>query len=77
MSDIELACHLAPWGNLGFINALADIEHAGFRGVEATAEIVELYEDRVCVFAEILVQHRLNLVAITAGGSLWPGMNLD
>ncbi len=77
MSDIELACHLAPWGNRGFISALADIEHAGFRGVEATAEIVELYEDRVAVFAEILVQHRLNLVAITAGGSLWPGMNLD
>lgn len=77
MSDIELACHLSPWGNHGFINALADIEHAGYRGVEATSEIVELYEDRVGVFTEILVQHRLNLIAISAGGSLWPGMNLD
>lgn len=77
MSDIELACHLSPWGHHGFINALADIEHAGFRGVEAPSGIVEMYEDRVGVFTEILVQHRLNLIAISAGGSLWPGMNLD
>jgi inosose dehydratase len=77
MSDIELACHLAPWGNKGFVHALADIEQAGFRGLETTSEIVELYEDRVGVFTEILTQHRLRLIAISAGGARWPGMNLD
>lgn len=49
MSDIELACHAAPWGRKGFINALSDIERAGFRGIEMTAEVVEEFEDRVGV----------------------------
>jgi sugar phosphate isomerase/epimerase len=77
MSDIELACHLSPWGHRGFIHALADIEQSGFRGIETSSDIVEMYEDRVGVFTEILTQHRLNLIAITAGGARWPGMNLD
>mgnify|MGYP001577058469 CR=1 FL=1 len=77
MSDIEIACHGAPWGKDGLINSLADVERAGFRGIETTAEVVELFEDRVAVFNEILVQHRLELASITAGGSKWPGMNLD
>lgn len=77
MSDIELACHAAPWGRKGFINALSDIERAGFRGIEMTAEVVEEFEDRVGVFREILHQHHLKLIAITGGGSQWPGMNLD
>lgn len=77
MSDIELACHLAPWGHEGFVNALADVETAGFRALETGAGIVERYEDRVGVFTEILIQHRLKLIALTSGGTMWPGMNLD
>ncbi len=77
MSEIELACHTAPWGTEGFINALSDIERSKFRGIEMTAEVVEQFEDRVAVFSEILVEHHLRLIAITAGGSMWPGMNLD
>ena len=76
MSDIELACHVAPWGQ-NLINALSDIESAGFRGLEMTLDVVEQFEDRVGVFAEILEQHHLQLIAITAGGMIWPGMNLD
>lgn len=77
MSDINLACHTGPWGKEGLIHSLADIERARYRGIETTAEIVEQFEDRVGVFNEILVQHRLELTAITSGGSMWPGMNLD
>ena len=76
MSDIELACHTSAWGPL-VINSLADIERAGFRGIEMSSQVVEQYEDRVGVFIEILSQHRLQLMAITAGGALWPGMNLE
>ncbi len=77
MSDIELACHTAPWGKERLIHALSDIERSGFRGIELTAEVVEQFEDRVGGFNEILTQHRLELTAITAGGSMWPGLNLD
>lgn len=77
MSDINLACHMAPWGSGGFINALSDIEAARFRGLELTVEVVEQFEDRVAVFNEILGQHRLELIAITSGGAMWPGMKLE
>lgn len=77
MSEIELACHTNSWGAQGFIAALSDIEAAKFRGIEMTAEVVEQFEDRVAVFREILTEHHLTLIAITAGGSMWPGMNLD
>lgn len=77
MSDIDLACHTAPWGKEGLIHSFSDIERARYRGIETTAEIVEQFEDRVGVFNEILVQHKLELTAITGGGSMWPGMNLD
>ncbi|GMV79326.1 MAG: hypothetical protein AMXMBFR7_05100 [Planctomycetota bacterium] len=77
MSEIELACHLSPWGQHGMINALSDIESAGFKGIELPAIVVEQFEDRVQVFNEILLEHHIQLVAITAGGSKWPGMNLD
>jgi inosose dehydratase len=77
MADIELACHTAAWGDDGFINALSDIERAGFKGLETTTGVVEQYEDRVEVFNEILVQHQMQLIAITAGGAMWPGMSLE
>ena len=77
MADIELACHTSAWGDDGFINALADIEKAGFKGIETTTGVVEQFEDRVEVFNEILVQHQMQLVAITAGGAMWPGMSLE
>ncbi|HEY3321817.1 MAG TPA: sugar phosphate isomerase/epimerase [Planctomycetota bacterium] len=77
MADIELACHTAPWGDDGFINALADIEKAGFRGIETTIGVVEQFEDRVDVFNEILSQHQMQLIAITTVGAKWPGMSLE
>jgi len=77
MADIELACHTSAWGDDGFINALSDIERAGFKGIETTTGVVEQFEDRVEVFNEILVQHQMQLVAITAGGAMWPGMSLE
>ena len=77
MADIELACHTAAWGDDGFINALSDIEKAGFRGIEMTTGVVEQYEDRVDVFNEILIQHHMHLVAITVSGGTWPGMSLE
>src|SRR5688572_20538239 len=77
MSDIELACHTSAWGNDSFINALSDIERAGFKGIETTVGVVEHYEDRVEVFNEILIQHQIQLVAISAGGAKWPGMSLE
>src|SRR5438477_6467574 len=77
MADIELACHTAAWGDDGFINALSDIERAGFKGIETTTGVVEQYEDRVEVFNEILIQHHMQLIAITAGGAMWPGMSLE
>ena len=67
MADIEIACHTSAWGDEAFINALSDIERAGFKGIETTTGVVELFEDRVDVFNEILSQHKLRLVAITAG----------
>jgi inosose dehydratase len=77
MADIELACHTAPWGDDGFISALSDIERAGFRGIETTTGVVELFEDRVDVFSEILSQHHMQLVGITSRGGKWPGMSLE
>ncbi|MCY3018295.1 MAG: sugar phosphate isomerase/epimerase [Planctomycetota bacterium] len=77
MADIELACHTAAWGDDGFINALADIEKAGFRGIETTTGVVEQFEDRVDVFNEILSQHQLQLIAITTTGAMWPGISLE
>jgi inosose dehydratase len=77
MADIELACHTSAWGDDGFINALADIERAGFRGIETTTGVVEQFEDRVDVFIEILTQHHMQLVGITSNGGVWPGMSLE
>ncbi|MFH0939567.1 MAG: sugar phosphate isomerase/epimerase [Planctomycetota bacterium] len=77
MADIELACHTAAWGDDAFINALCDIETAGFKGIETTTGVVEQFEDRVDVFNEILQQHKIRLVAITAGGAQWPGTSLE
>ncbi len=77
MADIELACHTSAWGDDRFINALSDIEKAGFKGIETTTGVVEQFEDRVEVFNEILVQHQMHLVAITSGGAMWPGMSLE
>ncbi len=77
MADIELACHTAAWGDDGFINALADIEKAGFHGIETTIGVVEQFEDRVDVFNEILSQHQMSLVSITTVGAMWPGMSLE
>lgn len=77
MADIEIACHTAPWGDDGFINALSDIEKAGFKSIETTTGVVEQFEDRVEVFNEILSQHHLKLVGITAGGAMWPGSSLE
>lgn len=77
MSDIDLACHANAWSPAGLISAMSEIEAAGFKGLEVTAEVVEQYEDRVGVFTEILAQHHLGLTAISAGGAMWPGMNLD
>ncbi len=77
MADIELACHTSAWGDDGFINALLDIEQAGFHSIETTTGVVERFEDRVDVFIEILSQHHMQLVGITAGGAMWPGMSLE
>ena len=77
MADIEMACHTAAWGDDGFINALADIERAGFKCIETTTGVVEQFEDRVEVFNEILSQHNMHLVGITAGGAMWPGSSLE
>jgi inosose dehydratase len=77
MADIEIACHTAPWGDEGFINALSDIEKAGFKCIETTTGVVEQFEDRVEVFNEILSQHGIRLVGITAGGATWPGSSLE
>jgi inosose dehydratase len=77
MADIELACHTAAWGDDGFINALSDIEKAGFKGIETTTGVVEQFEDRVDVFNEILIQHHMQLIAITTSPSMWPGMSLE
>jgi sugar phosphate isomerase/epimerase len=77
MADIELACHTGAWGDESFINALSDIERAGFRGIETTTGVVEQFEDRVEVFNEILTQHSIQLIAISCGGAKWPGMSLE
>jgi inosose dehydratase len=77
MADIELACHTSAWGDDGFINALSDIEKAGFRGIETTTGVVEQFEDRVDVFNEILIQHQMHLIAITTSAQTWPGMSLE
>lgn len=77
MADIELACHTAAWGEDGFINSLADIEKAGFRGIETGAAMVEQFEDRVDVFNEILSQHSLELIGITTAAPMWPGASLE
>lgn len=77
MSDINLACHTGAWGEDRFVAALAQVEKAGYKGIEADAGLVEKFEDRVHVFKEILQEHGLRLAAITARGGLWPGMNLE
>ena len=77
MADIEIACHTGAWGDDAFIAALADIGRAGFKGIETTIGVVDQFEDRVEVFNEILDQHHIRLVAITAGGAQWPGMSLE
>lgn len=77
MADIEIACHTSAWGDDGFINALSDIEKAGFKSIETTTGVVEQFEDRVEVFNEILSQHHMHLVGITAGGAQWPGSSLE
>ena len=67
MNEIELAYQVSGWGEESFISALADIASVGYRGIEVGARIVELYEDRVPVFQEILAEHKLELAAVISG----------
>lgn len=64
MSNTELACDATPWGVAGFVNALTDIRRAGFTGVEAGAELVPHFEDRIHILQEMLEAEGLSLVTI-------------
>jgi len=64
MKDVEILSHIKSWGEHGFITALNDIKEIGFDGFEADASIVELYEDRMDVFQEILKENMTQLVTL-------------
>lgn len=76
MVEIDLAYHTNSWGTENLVAALADIASVGFRGVETSAEVVARYEDRTLIFNEMLAQHDICLVGITAGGQPLAGMEL-
>ena len=64
MGEIELACHVSAWPQGEFVMGLAGIAEAGFRAMEARANVVPEYEDRVQVFQEMLAQQGVTLAAI-------------
>jgi sugar phosphate isomerase/epimerase len=64
MGEIELAFHTSAWPEDEFVMGLAGVADAGFRAMEARANVVPLYEDRVQVFQEMLAQQGVTLAAI-------------
>ena len=67
MGEIELAFHVSAWPEDEFVMGLAGIATAGFRAMEARANVVPQYEDRVPVFQEMLAQQGVTLAAIETG----------
>jgi inosose dehydratase len=64
MGEIELACHIKAWPADDFVRGLSGISEAGFRAMEAEANVVPLYEDRVPVFQEMLARQDITLSAV-------------
>ncbi|MHC4200400.1 MAG: sugar phosphate isomerase/epimerase family protein [Planctomycetota bacterium] len=67
MGEVELAFHASAWPDDEFVQGLAGISRAGFQAMEARANVVPEYEDRVLVFQEMLAQQRVTLAAVETG----------
>ncbi len=67
MSEIDLACHVGPWGQDNIVQAITEIADTGFQGVECPDSVVRQYEDRLHVFEEILEISDLKLAGLIQG----------
>ena len=65
IGEIDIACCIVPWGGVNqFVPAVSDAESIGYSGVEASADLVPHYEDRLQVFEEIFSASSLRLSAM-------------
>ncbi len=64
LTDVKLACSAASWGKSGFVEAVEAISKVGYDGIECSAYLVGLYEDRLHVFEEIFEIAKLELVTM-------------
>ncbi len=77
MFDIKLACYTAPWGSVGFVDAIAKISEFSFDGIECPSTIITAYEDRLHVFQEILEIQHLNIANLLQQIDLLDAENAD
>ena len=70
MSEIDLACHVGPWGQDNIVQAITEIADTGLQGVECPDSVVRQYEDRLHVFEEILEISDLKLAGLLQGLNL-------
>ncbi|MDR1534991.1 MAG: sugar phosphate isomerase/epimerase [Planctomycetota bacterium] len=77
MKEIHLSCYAGIWGADGVIQAISDVSHCGFEGLEFPADIVFHYEDRIHVFEEILEDSRLRLSGLIQKVNLIDKENAD
>ncbi len=70
MTEHKLACYTAPWGQNGLIKAITDISEYGFNAIECPAITVQMYEDRLHIFEEILESSGLELAGLLQGVNL-------
>ncbi|MCX7805569.1 MAG: sugar phosphate isomerase/epimerase [Planctomycetota bacterium] len=77
MLEIEIAHHSSAWGPDGLVPALADIASVGFKGIETGSDEVTKFEDRPAVFNEMLAQHDISFVGISACMGQLIGADMD
>lgn len=77
MGDIELACHTSSWGPGNLVAGIAEIAQCGYRGIEGLPNLVDTFEDRHGILAEILSEQGLSLVAILSPSGPISSRSLD
>ncbi len=59
------------------VAALADIASVGFKGIETGSDVVTKFEDRTAVFNEMLAQHEISFVGVSADLGQLIGADMD
>lgn len=77
VGEIRIACYTAPWGHDRVIPAIKDIEDCGFDGIECPSNVVQIFEDRLHVFEEILERSQLRMAGLLQVVNLLDRENAD